>query len=100
MGFEKGNSFGARSKRGKAKVNEDLKGFLEVLTIEALQSIDVAKLSNSDKIKFVSTGLNYILPKLQNTQIEAEVNTNNLAWLESYTDEELNKILKHTLNEK
>ncbi len=93
MGFQQGNKLGTSSKRGTAKVDKELKAFLEVLTTEALQSIDITKLSNSDKIKLISTGLNYVLPKLQSTDITANVNTTDVSWLESWSEKDLEKIL-------
>jgi uncharacterized protein YggU (UPF0235/DUF167 family) len=72
MAFQKGNKLGVATKRGaaKGKNNEELKAFLESQTIDALLQIDVKSLSNTDRLKLISIGLNYILPKLASTEVK------------------------------
>lgn len=76
MAFEKGNSFGSKSKRGKAKINKELKDYLEALTFEALEQIEISKLTNSEKLKFVNYSLPYLLNRLQ--AVEVKDNENSL----------------------
>jgi len=60
MGFQKGNNYGTKSKRGKSKINQELKDKLADLSREVLDSIDVNSLSNSDKLKLLSISTSYI----------------------------------------
>lgn len=76
MAFQQGNSFGSKSKRGKAKINKELKDFLETLTFEALEQIEISKLTNSEKLKFINYSLPYLLNRLQ--AIEVTDNENSL----------------------
>ena len=94
MGFSKGNQFGKTTKRGKNKITLELKQFLENITIETINSLDIQKLSNSEKIKLIGVGLNYILPKLSNTQIEAEISQNS-DWVNDFTEQELEILLRN-----
>ena len=77
MPFEKGNKFGTKGKRGIAKTNKELKEFLETLTFEALELIDISKLSNSEKLKFINYYLPYLLNRLQAIDVTSE-NENSL----------------------
>lgn len=72
MAFGQGNSYGAKSKRGKAKINKELKEFLETLTFEALEQIDINKLNNSEKLKFINYSLPYLLSRLQAIDVTSE----------------------------
>jgi hypothetical protein len=65
MAFSQGNTHGSKSKRGKAKINTELKTFLEKLTFEALEKIEIDKLSNSERLKFINYSLPYLLNRLQ-----------------------------------
>ena len=75
MPFEKGNNYGTKSKRGKSKINQELKDKLADLSREVLDSIDVNSLSNSDRLKLLSISTSYVLPKLKSiaTNIEPDV---------------------------
>ena len=77
MPFEKGNKFGTKGKRGIAKTNKELKEFLETLTFEALEQIEISKLTNSEKLKFVNYSLPYLLNRLQAIDVTSE-NENSL----------------------
>jgi len=77
MPFEKGNKFGTKGKRGIAKSNKELKEYLEKLTFEALEQIEISKLTNSEKLKFVNYSLPYLLNRLQAIDVTNE-NENSL----------------------
>jgi hypothetical protein len=72
MAFSQGNNFGTKSKRGKAKLNKELKNFLESLTFEALDQIEISKLNNSEKLKFINYSLPYLLSRLQAIDVTTE----------------------------
>ena len=61
--FLKGNQFGSNSKRGKNKVDVELKDQLKNITKEILDSINVEELTRTQKITFLKTSLAYLLPK-------------------------------------
>jgi hypothetical protein len=71
------NKFGSTSKRGKAKINSELKNYLETLTFEALEQINISKLTNSEKLKFVNYSLPYLLNRLSAIDVTNE-NENSL----------------------
>ena len=77
MPFKPNNRFGSTSKRGKAKINTELKNYLEELTFEALELIDVSKLTNSEKMKFVNYSLPYLLNRLQSVELDSTENNPN-----------------------
>ena len=72
MAFSQGNNFVSKSKRGKAKINKELKNFLESLTFEALEQIDISKLTNSERLKFINYSLPYLLSRLQAIDVTTE----------------------------
>jgi len=72
MAFKEGNNFGSKSKRGKSKINQELKNFLEVLTFEALEEIEISKLNNSEKLKFINYSLPYLLNRLQAIDVTSD----------------------------
>ena len=72
MAFEKGNQYGAKTKRGKAKVSKELKDKLESLTLGMLEDIDFRTLSNSDKIRLLQITIGYVLPKLKAITVNNE----------------------------
>lgn len=61
--FLKGNQFGSNSKRGKNKVDVELKDQLKNITKEILDSINVEELTRTQKITFLKSSLAYLLPK-------------------------------------
>jgi hypothetical protein len=76
MPFKPNNKFGSTSKRGKAKINKELKNYLENLTFDALEQIDISKLTNSEKLKFINYSLPYLLNRLQSVELDTESNPN------------------------
>ena len=63
MSFQYGNKYGSKGKRGKGKVDADLKEDLKKITKEILASINVEDLTRTQKIQFLKTGLTYLLPR-------------------------------------
>ena len=61
--FLKGNSYGSKGKRGKGKMDSELKLQLKNLTKEILDSIKVEELTKTQKITFLKSSLAYLLPK-------------------------------------
>tara|TARA_Y100000385_G_scaffold63707_1_gene62731 strand:- start:113 stop:391 length:279 start_codon:yes stop_codon:yes gene_type:complete len=61
--FLKGNQFGSNSKRGKNKVDVELKDQLKNITKEILDSINVEELTRTQKVQLLKTSLAYLLPK-------------------------------------
>lgn len=61
--FLKNNNYGSKGKRGKNKVDAELKEQLKNITKEVLDSIDVKELTRTQRISFLKTSLAYLLPK-------------------------------------
>ena len=61
--FSKGNQYGSKTKRGKNKIDKDLREQLKNITKEVLDSIDVKELTRTQRISFLKTSLGYLLPK-------------------------------------
>ena len=61
--FIKGNTYGSKGKRGKGKLNIELKDQLKNITKEILDSINVEELTRTQKIQFLKSSLAYLLPK-------------------------------------
>ena len=61
--FLKNNKYGSLSKRGKGKLDVELKDQLKNITNEILDSIDVNELTRTQKIQFLKSSLSYLLPK-------------------------------------
>lgn len=61
--FLKNNNYGSKTKRGKAKVDVELKDQLRNITKEVLDSINVMDLTRTQKIQFLKSSLGYLLPK-------------------------------------
>jgi hypothetical protein len=63
MPFEKNNTYGEKTKRGKNKVDVELKDQLKNITKEILDSINVKELTRTQKVQLLKTSLAYLLPK-------------------------------------
>ena len=61
--FLKNNNYGSKTKRGKAKVDTELKDQLKTITKEILDSINIDELTRTQKIQFLKSSLSYLLPK-------------------------------------
>ena len=58
---------GKKSKRGKARLGQDLKERLEQLSNELIESIKIEELSSSDRVRLLGIVCSYILPKYKDT---------------------------------
>ena len=61
--FLKNNKYGSKGKRGKGRVDAELKDQLRVITKEILDSINVEELTKTQKVTFLKSSLAYLLPK-------------------------------------
>ena len=61
--FLKNNNYGSNSKRGKNKIDVELKDQLKNITKEILDSINVEELTRTQKVQLLKTSLAYLLPK-------------------------------------
>jgi hypothetical protein len=73
--FQKNNTYGSKTKRGRNKIDADLKSQLKTLTKEILDSIKVEELTKTQKITFLKSSLAYLLPKeyINDTYINEDV---------------------------
>ena len=55
--FSKGNQYGSKTKRGKNKIDQDLREQLKNITKEVLDSIDVKELTRTQRISFLKTSV-------------------------------------------
>ena len=58
---------GGRKKGTPNKVTSKVKERLSLVINKTVKSIDISDMSSSDKIKLIQIGLQYLLPKLQQT---------------------------------
>ena len=73
--FVKGNKYGSKGKRGKGRVDQELKDQLRDITQEVLDSINVMDLTRTQKIQFLKSSLGYLLPKeyVQDVSVNEDV---------------------------
>jgi ribosome-binding ATPase YchF (GTP1/OBG family) len=73
--FLKNNNYGSKTKRGKARVDADLKAKLKDITNEILDSINVEELTRTQKMTFLKSSLAYLLPKeyINETHIQEDL---------------------------
>jgi hypothetical protein len=73
------------------KVTNNLKLVLEELAEDLHKSIDISKLKDSERMKLFVSILPYLMPKKQ--EIENTNTIANLSWIDSFTEEQLSKLL-------
>jgi hypothetical protein len=73
--FLKNNNYGSKTKRGKARLDVELKDQLKNITKEILDSIKVEDLTRTQKITFLKSSLAYLLPKeyINDTYIQEDL---------------------------
>jgi hypothetical protein len=73
--FLKNNNYGSKTKRGKARLDVELKDQLKNITKEILDSIKVEDLTRTQKITFLKSSLAYLLPKeyINETHIQEDL---------------------------
>lgn len=91
--FEKGNP--GKPKGAKNKVNAEIRGLIQKLFDDNYKIIqdDLESLEPKDRLKFISDLLPYLLPKLQSTTHNTEID------LDSMTEEDLDKLIDRITNE-
>ncbi|AKP50740.1 hypothetical protein [Cyclobacterium amurskyense] len=91
--FEKGNP--GRPKGAKNKINTQMRDLIQKLFDDNYQAIqeDLEALEAKDRLKFLSDLLPYLLPKLQTTTHNQELN------FDSMTDEELDILINRIVDE-
>lgn len=72
MGFtsETAREAGRRSKRGKAKHSTELRAKLSDLTDQLIDTIDVERLSQSERIALLRILATYTIPRLKHEQVD------------------------------
>jgi hypothetical protein len=75
------------------KVTNNLKSVLEVLAEDLHKSIDISKLKDSERMKLFVSILPYLMPK--KSEVENTNSDTNLNWLDSFSEEDLQKILNN-----
>ena len=61
--FQKGNNYGAKSKRGKSRFSKEIKQRLGDMTNNIVKELNIQDLSNYERIQFLRTILPYLIPK-------------------------------------
>ena len=72
MKFERGNTYGQKSKRGKSKIGKEIKEYIESLSNNLMRSIDTENLTDFEKIQYIKLLLPYVLPKKKEVDINNE----------------------------
>ena len=68
MGFEKNNTYGEQTKRGKNKSSELLKEQLHKIANTVVNELDLGKLTNNQRIQLIKAVLPYLISKQKNTE--------------------------------
>ncbi|MGO4819516.1 hypothetical protein [Flavobacterium sp. W22_SRS_FP1] len=96
MAFLENNTVGRGRKIGSKNVSTaSIKQNLQRLVEDNLSTLDadLKSLSPRDRVKAITDLCKFIVPTLK--QVDAEVTTaNDLTWLDSFSEEELTKLLK------
>lgn len=73
------------------KVTNNLKLVLEELAEDLHKSIDISKLKDSERMKLFVSILPYLMPK--KSEVENTNTIANLSWIDSFSEEQLSKLL-------
>jgi len=68
MGFEKNNTYGEKTKRGKNKSSELLKEQLHKIANTVVNELDLGRLTNNQRIQLIKAVLPYIISKQKNIE--------------------------------
>ena len=68
MGFEKNNTFGEKTKRGKNKSSELLKEQLHKIANTVVNELDLGRLTNNQRIQLIKAVLPYLISKQKNIE--------------------------------
>jgi len=91
--FKENNTYGkGRPRNSSNKVGNSLKVVLEKLANDLYTTIDINRLKDAEKLKLFLGILPYLMAR--KNEIE-QTNNTDLTWLDSYTEQELEKILNN-----
>ncbi|MBL6878218.1 MAG: hypothetical protein ISR04_04435 [Flavobacteriaceae bacterium] len=68
MPFEKNNTYGEQTKRGKNKSSELLKEQLHKIANTVVNELDLGKLTNNQRIQLIKAVLPYLISKQKNIE--------------------------------
>ena len=68
MGFEKNNTYGEKTKRGKNKSSELLKEQIHKIANTVVNELDLGKLTNNQRIQLIKAVLPYLISKQKNIE--------------------------------
>ena len=68
MPFEKNNTYGVQTKRGKNKSSELLKEQLHKIANTVVDELDLGRLTNNQRIQLIKAVLPYIISKQKNIE--------------------------------
>ncbi len=68
MGFEKNNTYGEKTKRGKNKSSELLKEQLHKIANTVVNELDLGRLTNNQRIQLIKAVLPYLISKQKNIE--------------------------------
>lgn len=69
---ESGRKAGKSSKRGRSRINDELKSKLRLIINESIETINISCLSNREKIDIIKTVLPFILSKRKSEDSEID----------------------------
>ena len=68
MGFEKNNTYGEQTKRGKNKSSELLKEQLHKIANTVVNELDLGRLTNNQRIQLIKAVLPYLISEQKNIE--------------------------------
>ena len=68
MPFEKNNTYGEKTKRGKNKSSEFLKEQLHKIANTVVNELDLGRLTNNQRIQLIKAVLPYLISKQKNIE--------------------------------
>ena len=68
MGFEKNNTYGEKTKRGKNKSSELLKEQIHKIANTVVNELDLGRLTNNQRIQLIKAVLPYLISKQKNIE--------------------------------
>ena len=92
MGFNGIINRSGRPKGATNRLTTELKIVLEQLAQDIHQSINIDKLKDAEKLKLFVSILPYLMPKKQEMEVK---NSNDISWIDSFSEEQLSKLLNN-----
>jgi hypothetical protein len=69
MGFEKNNTYGEKTKRGKNKSSELLKEQLHKIANTVVNELDLGRLTNNQRIQLIKAVLPYLIARKKEIEV-------------------------------